>query len=280
MLVKGSDAHVQLHATTCLHFSFYVNNIWNLLRKYPSDGMVGIDPFHESRNESDKYPTTQHFMTEIVHISVCMSAFVNNIWYLLRKYPSDGMVGIDPSHESRNASDKYPTMQHFITEIVRISVCMSVFVNNIWNLLRKYPSDGMVGIDPSHESRNASDKYPTMQHFITEIVRISVTKWCIAGYGIGTLWDYKIGILKALLILVKCPICLPYQLIHYGDVIMDISSQITSLTIVYSTVYSDADQRKHQSSTSLAFVRGIHRSQMASNAENVSIWWRHHMRPD
>ena len=37
------------------------------------------------------------------------------------------------------------------------------------------------------------------------------------------------------------------------------ASQITSLTIVYSTVYSDADQRKYQSSTSLAFVRGIHR---------------------
>ena len=37
-----------------------------------------------------------------------------------------------------------------------------------------------------------------------------------------------------------------------------IVSQITSLTIVYSTVNSDADQRKHQSSASLAFVRGIH----------------------
>ena len=36
-------------------------------------------------------------------------------------------------------------------------------------------------------------------------------------------------------------------------------TQITSLTIVYSLVYSDADQRKHQSSVSLAFVRGIHR---------------------
>ena len=34
-----------------------------------------------------------------------------------------------------------------------------------------------------------------------------------------------------------------------------IASQIISLTIVYSTVYSDADQRKHQSSASLAFVR-------------------------
>ena len=47
---------------------------------------------------------------------------------------------------------------------------------------------------------------------------------------------------------------------HYNDVMMSaIASQITSLTIVYSTVYSDADQRKHQSSASLAFVWGIHR---------------------
>ena len=38
-----------------------------------------------------------------------------------------------------------------------------------------------------------------------------------------------------------------------------IASQITSLAIVYSIVYSDVDQRKHQSSASLAFVRGIHR---------------------
>ena len=52
---------------------------------------------------------------------------------------------------------------------------------------------------------------------------------------------------------------------HYGDIIMDaIASQITSLTIVYSIVYSDADQRKHQSSASLAFVRGIHRGPVNS----------------
>ena len=42
-------------------------------------------------------------------------------------------------------------------------------------------------------------------------------------------------------------------------------SQITSLTIVYSTVYSDADQRKHESSASLAFVRRIHRGPMNSS---------------
>ena len=43
-----------------------------------------------------------------------------------------------------------------------------------------------------------------------------------------------------------------------------IASQITSLTIVWSTVYSDADQRKHQSSASLAFVWGIHRGPVNS----------------
>ena len=52
---------------------------------------------------------------------------------------------------------------------------------------------------------------------------------------------------------------------HYTDVITCANaSQITSLTIVYSTVYSGADQRKHQSSASLAFVRGIHRGPVKS----------------
>ena len=66
---------------------------------------------------------------------------------------------------------------------------------------------------------------------------------------------------------------------HYNDVIMDVMA--SQITIVYLMVYSGADQRKHQSPASLAFVRGIQRSpvncphKMASNAENVSIWWRH-----
>ena len=73
-------------------------------------------------------------------------------------------------------------------------------------------------------------------------------------------------------------ICEPvfFNLNHYNDVIMSaMASQITSIAIVYSTViYSGADQRKLQSSSSLARVRGIHRSQRASNAEKVSIWLR------
>ena len=47
---------------------------------------------------------------------------------------------------------------------------------------------------------------------------------------------------------------------HPGDAIISVMAfQITSVSIVYSTVCSGADQRKHQSSTSLAFVREIHR---------------------
>ena len=48
-----------------------------------------------------------------------------------------------------------------------------------------------------------------------------------------------------------------------------IASKITSLTIVYSNVYSDADQRKQQSSASQAMCgTGEFPAQMASNAEH------------
>ena len=48
--------------------------------------------------------------------------------------------------------------------------------------------------------------------------------------------------------------------LHYSEFIMGaIASQITSLTIVYSTINSGTDQRKLQSSSCLAFVRGVHR---------------------
>ena len=59
-----------------------------------------------------------------------------------------------------------------------------------------------------------------------------------------------------------------------------IASQITSLTIVYLTVYSDADQRKISKLrvTGNSPGTGEFPAQMASNAENISSWWRHHVR--
>ena len=84
---------------------------------------------------------------------------------------------------------------------------------------------------------------------------------------------YSIGVTRASL----CIRSFTLQCIIMGAM----ASQIISLTIVYSTVYWGADQGKDQSFTSLAFVRGIYQwpvefpTQMAINAENVSIWWRH-----
>ena len=70
---------------------------------------------------------------------------------------------------------------------------------------------------------------------------------------------------------------------HYNEVIMTaMASQITSLTIAYSSV--DARRRLKKTSklrvTGLcagnSLVTGEFPAQRASNAENVSIWWRHH----
>ena len=90
-----------------------------------------------------------------------------------------------------------------------------------------------------------------------------VRKWCSCSFYLGFYFlttslmkHRKEEILTPTL--ATCILILYY--VHYNDVIIGaISSQITSRTIVYSTVSSDADERKHQSSASLAFVRGIHR---------------------
>ena len=60
-----------------------------------------------------------------------------------------------------------------------------------------------------------------------------------------------------------------HQEFHYDDIIMNtMASPITSLTSVYSSVYSGADRRKHHGSASLASVRGIHRWAVNSPHKN------------
>ena len=58
--------------------------------------------------------------------------------------------------------------------------------------------------------------------------------------------------------------CLAFPIITMIVIMGTMAYQITSLTIVYSAVYSGTDQRKHQSPASLAFVRGIHRGPVNS----------------
>ena len=83
-------------------------------------------------------------------------------------------------------------------------------------------------------------------------------------------------------LLAALPLVLQRYVGHYNDVIMSaMMSQITSLTIVYSTVYS----RRRSKKTSKLRVTGLWAgnssvtgespAQRASNAKNLSIWWRH-----
>ena len=109
-------------------------------------------------------------------------------------------------------------------------------------------------MDPSYQSQNALDKYPTMHHYVTEMCR-TCTEWCNMGYlSIGYYYHTSHGPMSEL------TLGQTYGASHHDDVIMRaIASLITDVSIVYATVRSGADQRKNQSSSSRAFVRGIHR---------------------
>ena len=91
-------------------------------------------------------------------------------------------------------------------------------------------------------------------------------RWATGMGHFVNLWfeSLALAIYIGLITVIVFP-CWQLYSLHYSDVIMGaIAYQVTSLTIVYSTVYSDADQRKHQSSASLVFVRGIHRGPVNS----------------
>ena len=80
-----------------------------------------------------------------------------------------------------------------------------------------------------------------------------------------------------------CPHVMTSSLCCYNKVIINaMASQITGISIVCTIVGTGPDQRKHQSSASLAFcagnspVTGEFPTQKASNVENISICWRYH----
>ena len=93
----------------------------------------------------------------------------------------------------------------------------------------------------------------------------------------GRSWEWKVSVVRQQLYM-----SIQWES-HYSDVTVGtMASQITSLTIVYSSVYSDAD-KKHTPKlrvTGLCAgnspVTGEFPAQKASNRQNASIWWRHH----
>ena len=105
----------------------------------------------------------------------------------------------------------------------------------------------------------ASGRFRFGSNILWHILKVHITELA-ASIASGPLWHCRNSTPKLYicgLFYSKCK--------HYNDVIMGaMAYQVTSLTIVYSIVYSGADQRKHQSSASLAFVWGIHRWPMNS----------------
>ena len=105
-----------------------------------------------------------------------------------------------------------------------------------------------------YSSNSHSNKSPMICHKdcsnktnLDERTVLTITKPTITSLAIRS------EMLSMVVFSLFCPI-------YYSDVMMNaMASQITSLTVVYSTVYSGAEERKHQSSASLAFVMGIHR---------------------
>ena len=70
-----------------------------------------------------------------------------------------------------------------------------------------------------------------------------------------------------------------YKLHYNVDIMSAITSQITSLAIVYSIVNSGADERKHQSSASLAFVQEIHRWPVYGQFSIYFTIWNYFLMP-
>ena len=91
------------------------------------------------------------------------------------------------------------------------------------------------------------------QEYVAKQDAFSSLEPIVFGGLLGINYSWGIGIVP------------PHFTFHYNYVTMgSMASQITSLTVVYSTFYSGADERKHQSSASLAFVSGIHRGPVNS----------------
>ena len=91
----------------------------------------------------------------------------------------------------------------------------------------------------------------------------------------STFLQWLFGLLDMVLLAVLQHHC---NSIHYSDVIMSVmASQITATRIDFSTIFSGVDQGKHQSSTSLAFVRGIHQWPVDSPYKGPVKWKIFHL---
>ena len=107
-----------------------------------------------------------------------------------------------------------------------------------------------------------------------QTVALENTLICVVG---ATFYWQRLSSLMMLVIRVLCKELL--KLVLYSDVMMSrMASQITCVSIVYSTVYSGASKLRVTGLCERnSLVTCEFPTQRASNAGNVSIWWRHHV---
>ena len=115
-----------------------------------------------------------------------------------------------------------------------------------------------IALDCSHIARFCNNLYRIWSKII------SYSKYCITVRYNSPIPAILVGwcsfFNKALIKYSWVSLCGAFVLNHYNDVIMSaMASQTTGVSTVCSSVCSGADQRKHQSSASVAFMRGIHR---------------------
>ena len=126
-------------------------------------------------------------------------------------------------------------------------------------------------IDLLCKSHSAIVAFPTMHHFVTEMCTFLLQNGKLhLSNALWDLWDGSVGA------------ALYTFLWHYIAVIMTtMASQITSLTVVYSIDFRAQIKENIKAPCHWPLCgeftgTGEFPAQRASNAENVSIWWRHH----
>ena len=165
-------------------------------------------------------------------------------------------VAIDYSHKSHNAPIPYPTTHHSEQKCAHFCSewCIVGYgTGALWGLWDWYIPD------PLQHVYNLVAHYKLFMRWSRGIFTQSKYDICNKKSVHGFVVLCLFVVMATAIIAGKTYLLMLFMLFHYSDVIMGtMTSQITSLTIVYSTFYSGADQRKYQSSASQAFVRGIH----------------------
>ena len=246
ILHKKLDSIIPNSAEIKLTWEIVVNHFYSTLKKQPQKTRNISCRMSDMKFRKQFLKNFQEILHGILYeISIEMSLKIFSVWFRTPKSNPKRPVTFCVKFYMKFCKQFLKTFQEILRELLyEISIEMLLKTFSVWCHTEFY-----------------------IKFHMNEWAFVSVLISCIVK-PLGQLHGYSLSQLSF------------NNIYNYSDVILDtMASQITSLTIVYSTVYSSADQRKHQSSASLAIVRGIHRWPVNSAHKNVSIWWRHHAMP-